>query len=102
MNTPVFDTSMWDVTVEEFRARLLAAAREVGSVQPPELREPISLWLRSVEEQSRVEDWKSLLGRPVVLPWWVANVIIKSLDPGLCRGCGNAEDEGDHGPGWCV
>lgn len=64
------------VTVEQFRAVLLDAVQHVGVVQPPALREPIGLWLRSVEERARREKWLNLLGRPVETAWSAAQAIL--------------------------
>ncbi len=64
------------VTVGHFRAVLLDAAEHTDVVQPPALREPISLWLRSVEERARRENWQDLLGRHVVDAWGAAQAIL--------------------------
>jgi hypothetical protein len=71
-----FDTAMRGVTVEQFRTTLLDAVDHVDVIQPPALREPVSLWLRGVEERARIEDWKRLLGRPVVTAWNAARAIL--------------------------
>lgn len=65
-----------DVTVEQFRAVLLDAAGHTDVVQPPALREPISLWLRGLEERARRENWRHLLGKPVEYAWEAAQVIL--------------------------
>lgn len=69
-------TTLQSVTVEEFRAVLLDAVKHVDVVQPPALREPISLWLRGLEETARREGWRHLLARPVVAAWEAAQAIL--------------------------
>jgi hypothetical protein len=71
-----FDTSLGGVTVEQFRAALLDAAEGIDVVQPPALREPVSLWLRGLEERARREGWPHLLGRQVVDAWNAAQAIL--------------------------
>lgn len=74
MTTPY--ASLRDVTVEQFRAALLGAASLIDVVQPEELREPISLWLRGLEERARREGWRSLVGKPVEYAWEAAQAIL--------------------------
>ena len=69
-------TTRQGVTVEQFRAVLLEAVKHTDVVQPPALREPVSLWLRSVEERARRENWPDLLGKPVEYAWEAAQVIL--------------------------
>jgi hypothetical protein len=64
------------VTIEQFQAVLLDAAARVDVVQPPALREPISLWLRGLEERSRRDGWINLLGRHVAHAWEAAQAIL--------------------------
>jgi hypothetical protein len=71
-----FDTALRGVTVEQFRTTLLDAVDHIDVVQPPALREPVSLWLRGHDERARREGWKHLLGRPVVLAWNAARAIL--------------------------
>ncbi len=72
----VYPVPLRGVTVEQYRAVLLDAVEHVGVVQPPALRGPISLWLRSVEERARRENWRDLLGRPVETAWSAAQAIL--------------------------
>lgn len=65
-----------DVTVEQYRAVLLDAAKHTDVVQPLALREPVRLWLCSVEERARRENWRHLAGRPVEYAWEAAQVIL--------------------------
>lgn len=74
MTTP--DRSLRDVTVDQFRAALLDAVAHLDVVQPAELRAPVSLWLRAVEERARREGWRDLLGRSVVPEWEAAQAIL--------------------------
>lgn len=67
------DHFLKDVTVIEFRRTLLDAVERIDVIQPVALREPIKLWLRSVEQQAR--GWNSLLGRSVISPWNAAQAI---------------------------
>lgn len=64
------------VTVEEFRQALRDATDRIDVVQPPALREPVSLWLRAVEAQAASEHWTRLLGRSVVSVWNAAQAIL--------------------------
>lgn len=75
-----FDTALRGVTVEQFRAALLDAAEHIDVVHPPALREPISLWLRGLEERTHREGWRHLLGRPVVHAWNAARAILATRD----------------------
>lgn len=75
-DTSEFDTAMLGVTVEQFRTALLDAAERIDVVQPPALREPVSLWLRGVEERARREVWTDFLGRHVVDAWNAARAIL--------------------------
>jgi hypothetical protein len=68
------------VSVEEFRAVLLAAAARTDVVQPPALRESVGLWLRSVEERSRRENWRHLTGKPVEYAREAAQAILAADD----------------------
>ncbi|ANZ35244.1 hypothetical protein BBK82_03300 [Lentzea guizhouensis] len=78
--------SLSDVTVEQFRAVLLDAVEHVDVIQPPALRKPIGLWLRSVEEQARRENWRVLLSRPVMYVWEAAQAIL-ATETGRRCGC---------------
>jgi len=71
-----FDTALPGVTVAQFRTTLLDATARIDVVQPAALQEPVSLWLRGLEERARLEDWKRLLGRPVVAAWNAARAIL--------------------------
>ncbi|MEV8439171.1 hypothetical protein AB0425_17490 [Actinosynnema sp. NPDC051121] len=71
-----FDTALLDVTVDQFRATLLDAVKHVDVVQPAALREPVSLWLRGIDERACRENWTHLLGRPVVAAWNAARAIL--------------------------
>jgi hypothetical protein len=71
---------MRDVTVEQFRAALRDAAARTEVVQPPALRAPVSLWLRSVEERARREGWRDLLGGHVVDAWQAAQAILMTAE----------------------
>jgi hypothetical protein len=73
-------TALWDVSVDQFRAELLDAVAHVDVVQPPALREPICLWLRSLEERARREGWRDLAGRHVVDAWEAAQAILATTD----------------------
>lgn len=66
------DHQLKGVTVDQFRAALLDAAVRVDVVEPEALREPIALWLRSVEAEAYTQGWKHLLGRP----WNAAQAIL--------------------------
>ena len=68
------DHQLRDVTVDQFRGALLQAVNHIDMVQPAELREPVALWLRSVEAQA--QQWRQLLGRSVVSPWNAAQAIL--------------------------
>lgn len=68
------DHRLSGVTVEQFRSTLLQAAGCIEVVQPEALREPLSLWLRAVEAEA--QQWRHLLGRPVVSAWNAALSII--------------------------
>lgn len=70
------DHGLAGVTVDEFRRALLDAVDRIGVVQPATLREPLSLWLRSVEEQASAQQWTHLLGRPVVAAWNAAQAVL--------------------------
>jgi hypothetical protein len=70
------DHFLRDVDVSEYRAALLDAAARVDVIEPAELREPIALWLRALEEKANREDWKSLLARNVVAGWNAAQAIL--------------------------
>lgn len=74
MTTPY--ASLRDVTVEQYRAVLLDAIEHVDVVEPVGLRAPIGLWLRSIEERARRDEWRYLLGKPVELAWEAAQVIL--------------------------
>lgn len=65
-----------DMTVDQFRQALRDAAAHVDVVEPAALREPISLWLRSVDERVGREQWQCLLGRPTTSPWHAAQAIL--------------------------
>ncbi|GAA1281469.1 hypothetical protein [Saccharothrix xinjiangensis] len=49
-------------------------------VEPPALREPVSLWLRGLEERARRERWTGLLGRSVVVAWNAARAILATRE----------------------
>jgi hypothetical protein len=70
------DHQMAGVTVDQFRKALLDAVGRIDVVQPATLREPVSLWLRSVEAQAAAQEWKHLLGRPVISAWNAARAIL--------------------------
>lgn len=70
------DNKLAGVTVIQFRQALRDAADRILVVQPVLLREPISLWLRSVEERAAREHWTELLGRSVLEPWNAAQAIL--------------------------
>lgn len=70
------DHQLKSVTIIQFRATLLDAVDRIDVVQPAELREPVSLWLRAVEAQAVAEGWRHLLGRPVVAAWNAAQAIL--------------------------
>lgn len=72
------DFTLRDVGVIEFRAALLDAAARVDVVEPEELREPIALWLRALEQKANHEGWKSLIGRNVVAGWNAARAILNA------------------------
>lgn len=72
--------SMGDVSVEQFRAVLLDAVAHIDVVQPAELRAPVSLWLRAVEERARREAWRTLLSRSVVPEWEAAQAILATAE----------------------
>lgn len=67
-----------DVDVVKYRAALLDAAVRVGVIEPAELREPIALWLRALEEKANREGWKSLIGREVEASWNAAQAILNA------------------------
>lgn len=71
-----------DVDVIQYRAALLDAAARVDVVEPEELREPLALWLRALEEKANREDWKSLIGRNVVAGWNAAQAILSESPEG--------------------
>lgn len=72
------DHQLKGVTVDQFRAALLDAAVRVDVVEPEALREPIALWLRSVEAEAYTQGWKHLLGRPVVSAWTAAQAVLNA------------------------
>lgn len=72
------DHFLRDVDVIEYRAALLDAAARVNVVEPEELREPLALWLRALEEKANREGWKSLVGRNVVAGWNAAQAILSA------------------------
>jgi hypothetical protein len=72
------DHQLRDVTVEQFRSTLLDAVDHIDVIQPEALREPVSLWLRAVEEEAR--QWRHLLGRSVVSPWNAAISILAASE----------------------
>jgi hypothetical protein len=70
------DHQLAGITVEQFRMALRDAVDRIDVVQPAALREPVSLWLRSVEAQAAGQQWKHLLGRPVIAAWNAAHAIL--------------------------
>lgn len=70
------DHQVAGLTVAQFRQALRDATDRILVVQPAALREPIALWLRSVEERAAREQWRHLLGRSVVAPWNAAQAIL--------------------------
>lgn len=70
------DFQLTGVTIERFREALREGAEHVDVIEPAELREPVKLWLRSVEEMSRRQDWKEPLGHPVHGPWEAAQAVL--------------------------
>lgn len=76
------DHTMKDVTVQQFWTTLDRAAERLSDpdfkhdVQPPEIREPLTLWFRMMSDHARWGDWKSLLGRPVVAVWNAALAVL--------------------------
>ncbi|PWK81706.1 hypothetical protein C8D88_116118 [Lentzea atacamensis] len=68
------DHQLKGVTVGQFRATLLQAVDRIDVVRPEALREPVSLWLRAVEAEA--QQWRHLLGRPVVSAWNAALAIL--------------------------
>lgn len=73
------DHRLRNVTVEQFRKTLLDAVEHIDVIQPEDLREPVSLWLRAVEQEAR--QWKRLLGRDVVAVWNAAlSIIVSTVD----------------------
>jgi len=103
-----FDHELRGVSVEESRAAMLDAAGRVDTLQPAGLREPVALWLRGLEEQARVGNWASLLGRPVVCAWNAARAILASgeadtravLDSAIRAHAADLVDQGEHITGW--
>jgi hypothetical protein len=86
------------VTVEEFRAVLLAAASHTDVVQPPALRGPINHWLRATEERVRRENWQTLLSRPVVPEQEAAQAILAAESVELAAVCPARHSDGS--PCW--
>jgi hypothetical protein len=82
MSQPGIDHTMRGVGVVEYRAALIAAAGSVANVEPPGLREPLSLWFRA--EAERAAAWTSLLGRSVVSCWNAARAVLDA--PALIDG----------------
>lgn len=70
------DHQLAGVTVTQFRQALRDAAVRIEVVEPATLREPVSLWLRGIEERARREQWADLLGRPIIESWNAAQAIL--------------------------
>jgi hypothetical protein len=70
------DNQLAGITVEQFRMALRDAVDRIDVVQPAALREPVSLWLRGVEEQAARQQWADLLGRRVLESWNAARAIL--------------------------
>lgn len=70
------DHTLKDVTVAAFRDAIRDAVVRLDTVQPADLREPLSLWLRATEERSVREGWPHLLGRDVIAVWNAARAIL--------------------------
>lgn len=70
------DHQLAGVTVTQFRQALRDAVVRVDVVEPATLREPVSLWLRGVDERARREQWADLLGRSVVEAWNAAQAVL--------------------------
>lgn len=70
------DHSLTGVTVPIFLDTLRSATVHLDVVQPEALREPLALWFRATVDQAVNEDWKHLLGRPVVSVWNAARAVL--------------------------
>ncbi|GAA3877962.1 hypothetical protein GCM10022243_48330 [Saccharothrix violaceirubra] len=67
-----------DVTVQEFLDDLCDALAHIDVVQPADLREPLSLWLRATEERALRDGWTHLLGRSVTAEWNATRAILRA------------------------